>query len=276
MQNSAFPRIMGIVNITPDSFSDGGSYTAAEVAVEHALQLLRDGADVLDIGGESSRPGAKPVPVEEELRRVVPVVQGIRRHNADVPLSIDTVKYDVARAALEAGATMINDISGLAAEPRLANLAAERAVPLVLMHRQGTPGTMQVKPTYSDVVEEVFGSLAQSIEQARSRGATQLYADVGIGFGKTLEHNMALLANHRRFVELGVPLLLGVSRKSMFGTLLGIEKPTDRDAATLALHLLLLQSGAAIVRVHNVRSIAHARVLQQTLKQWEREEVHKK
>lgn len=265
MQKIVFPRIMGIVNVTPDSFSDGGRYMAANTAVEHALQLVRDGADILDIGGESSRPGAATVSTEEELRRVVPVVEGIRRHCASVPLSIDTVKYDVARAALAAGATMINDISGLTAEPRLAELAAEHDVPLVLMHRQGIPSSMQLQPTYNDVVTEVFASLANSIEQARSVGATQLYADVGIGFGKTLEHNMALLANHDHFTDLGVPLLLGVSRKSLFGTLLGIDNPADRDAATLALHLLLLQSGAAIVRVHNVRFLAQARIVHQAL-----------
>lgn len=256
---------MGIVNVTPDSFSDGGAYTTTAVAVEHALQLVRDGADMVDIGGESSRPGARSVATEEELRRVVPVVEGIRQRNADVPISIDTVKYDVARAALDAGATMINDISGLAAEPRLAALAAERDVPLVLMHRQGVPVTMQQQPTYDDVVEDVYAALAHSIAQARNAGATQLYADVGIGFGKTLQHNLTLLANHERFVALGVPLLLGVSRKSMLGTLLGIAQPTDRDAATLALHLLLLHSGAAILRVHNVQLLAQARALQRAL-----------
>lgn len=260
-QTVSFPQLMGIVNVTPDSFSDGGVYNEAEAAVAHALQLVQDGADILDIGGESSRPGAAEIPAHEELQRVVPVIEGIRKANADIPISIDTVKYDVARAALQAGATMINDISGLDSEPRLAELAAEYEVPLVLMHMAGTPRTMQQNPTYNDVVQDVFDALAAKLERARSLGAKQLYADVGIGFGKTMEHNLQLLANHKKFTDLGVPLLLGLSRKSFLGKLLGIEKAQERDVATLAMHLLLQDSGADIIRVHNVQYLAQARVL---------------
>lgn len=264
-QPVSFPQLMGIVNVTPDSFSDGGAYNEAEAAVAHALQLVQDGADILDIGGESSRPGAAEIPAHEELQRVVPVIEGIRKANADIPISIDTVKYDVARAALQAGATMINDISGLDSEPRLAELAAEYEVPLILMHMAGTPRTMQQNPTYNDVVQDVFDALAAKIERARSLGAQQLYADVGIGFGKTMEHNLQLLANHKKFTELGVPLLLGLSRKSFLGKLLGIEKAQERDVATLAMHLLLQDSGAEIIRVHNVQYLVQARVLHRAL-----------
>lgn len=253
--------------MTPDSFSDGGKYTDAETAITHALQLVQDGADILDIGGESSRPGAAEIDGSEEIRRVVPVIEGIRTANVDIPISIDTVKYDVARAALQAGATMINDISGLDMEPRLAELAAEYDVPLVLMHMAGTPRTMQHNPTYNDVVQDVFDALAAKIELARSFGVQQVYADVGIGFGKTMEHNLQLLANHKKFTELGVPLLLGLSRKSFLGKLLGLEKASERDVATLAMHLLLQDSGAAIIRIHNVGYLAQARVLYQALRE---------
>lgn len=264
-QTVSFPQLMGIVNVTPDSFSDGGAYNEAKAAVARALQLVQDGADILDIGGESSRPGAAEIPAHEELQRVVPVIEGVRKANADIPISIDTVKYDVARAALQAGATMINDISGLDSEPRLAELAAEYDVPLVLMHMAGTPRTMQQNPTYNDVVQDVFDALAAKLERARSLGAKQIYADVGIGFGKTMEHNLQLLANHKKFTDLGVPLLLGLSRKSFLGKLLGIEKAQERDVATLAMHLLLQDSGADIIRVHNVQYLAQARVLHRAL-----------
>jgi len=262
---AGFPQIMGIVNVTPDSFSDGGLYADPVRAVEHALELVEEGADLLDIGGESTRPGAQPVPVEEELRRVLPVIEGIRRHRADVPISVDTTKYEVARAALDAGATMLNDISALRFDPRIGELAAERNVPLVLMHMQGTPQTMQLNPTYSDVVAEVMEFLRERIGFARALGVRQIIADVGIGFGKTVEHNWQLLRRHREFLQLGVPLLLGISRKSFLGATLGIPEPRERDCATALLHALLLDSGAQILRVHNVRLLAQLRTLWQKL-----------
>ncbi len=260
---------MGVVNVTPDSFSDGGAWFSTADACNHALALVRDGADILDIGGESSRPGASPVGEQEEIQRVVPVVVAVRALHGSVDISVDTVKYGVARAALDAGATMLNDISGLDAEPRLAELAAEYNVPIVLMHMQGTPRTMQQNPAYGDVVSEVYEALEAKIARARELGASQVYADVGIGFGKTLEHNMHLLAHHKTFTGLGVPLVLGISRKSFLGKLLGIEKASERDAATLAMHLLLADSGADIIRVHNVSYLAQARVLRRELNKWD-------
>ncbi len=263
-----FPRIMGVVNVTPDSFSDGGKWFERSRAVEHALQLIADGADILDVGGESSRPGAEAVPMAEELQRVIPVIEGIRAVHPTIPISVDTTKYAVAKSALEAGATMLNDITGLTAEPRLAELAARFEAALVIMHIQGTPRTMQIQPTYTNVVREVFAFLERQIAFARSCGASKLYADVGIGFGKTVEHNLQLLKHHAEFAALGVPMLLGISRKSFLGKILGIDVAAERDNATLALHLLLFgafDAGVSIVRVHNVLQMAQARTLWQAL-----------
>ncbi len=268
-----FPQIMGIVNVTPDSFSDGGLYAEPAAAIEHALELVEQGADILDIGGESTRPGALPVPVEEELRRVIPVIEGIRRHNRTVPISVDTTKYEVAAAALAAGATMLNDISALRFDPRIGELAAQHDVPVVLMHMQGTPRTMQQNPHYTDVVAEVKAFLQERIAYARSLGIRQMFADVGIGFGKTVQHNWELLRRHREFLELGVPLLLGISRKSFLGATLGIQEPRQRDCATALLHALLLDSGASVIRVHNVALLVQLRRLWECLTTDVQEEV---
>ncbi|MCS7177374.1 MAG: dihydropteroate synthase [Candidatus Kapabacteria bacterium] len=268
-----FPQIMGVVNVTPDSFSDGGLYVEPQAAIEHALRLVEEGADILDIGGESTRPGAEPVPVEEELRRVIPVVEGIRRYQREIPISIDTTKYEVAAAALAVGATMLNDISALRFDPRIGELAAEHDVPLVLMHMQGTPRTMQENPQYGDVVAEVKAFLQERIAHARALGVRRIIADVGIGFGKTVEHNWELLRRHREFLSLGVPMLLGISRKSFLGKTLGIEDPRQRDCATALLHALLLDSGVSIVRVHNVALMAQLRHLWQCLQGREGEQV---
>lgn len=257
---------MGIVNITPDSFSDGGLYLAAESAINHARQLVHDGADMLDIGGESSRSGAEHVPEEVEEQRVAPVIRQIRKEFPSIPISVDTVKYSVARAALLAGANCINDISGLQREPRLANLAADFDADLLLMHSQGTPQTMQQNPHYADVVREVYDFLEQQILFAQNVGVRRIFADVGIGFGKTPQHNLGLLRRHEEFLNLGVPLVLGISRKSLFRHLLGVEAPQERDAATLALHLFMLQSGATIIRVHNVKMMQQAKILWRALK----------
>ncbi len=260
-----FPLIMGIVNVTPDSFSDGGLYAEPQAAVEHALELIEQGADLLDIGGESSRPGAEPVPVEEELRRVVPVIEGIRRHNREIPISVDTTKAEVAEAAVAAGATMLNDISALRFDPRLGELAARHGLPVVLMHMQGTPKTMQQNPHYTDVVADVKAFLQERIAYARRLGIQHVVADVGIGFGKRVEHNWELLRRHREFLQLGVPLLIGLSRKSFLGATLGIAEPRQRDCATALLHALLLDSGASIIRVHNVALLAQLRRLWECL-----------
>lgn len=261
----SFPQIMGIVNVTPDSFSDGGDTFVADQAIEHALRLIDAGADILDIGGESSRSGADPVKPEEELRRVIPVIEGIRRHNSEVPISIDTIKYTVAEEALRAGATMINDISGLDYDVRLGQLAAQHSATLILMHMKGTPKSMQQNPTYSNVVTEVMQNLRDKIRLAKSFGVKKIMADVGIGFGKTMEHNWTLLQHHHRFAELQVPMVLGISRKSFLGTTLGYENPKDRDIATALLHTILLDARVDIMRVHNVQLLHDAKVLYQRL-----------
>ncbi len=260
-----FPRIMGIVNVTPDSFSDGGLFVTAAASREHALQLLDDGADIVDIGGESTRPGAAAVAEHVEFERVVPLVRAVRRARPEAVISVDTTKYGVARAALDAGANMINDVSALRREPRLADLAAEYNADLVLMHSRATPATMQAAPHYDDVITEVMAELRTALEQARERGAQKLIADVGIGFAKTVDHNLQLLRGHAQFQRLGVPLLLGLSRKSFIGKLLQIENPRERDVASLALHLLLIGSGAAIIRVHAVEPYRQAAELLRSL-----------
>ncbi len=263
----SFPKIMGILNVTPDSFSDGGRFSDVAAAVRHAERMIEDGADMLDVGGESTRPGAAPVEPEVELARVLPVIKGIRIIDKDIPLSIDTSKFEVARAALDAGANMINDVSGLRREPRLARLAADYDVPLVIMHSRDDPRTMQTAPRYEDVIREVLHFLTRQLQFARSCGARQLIADIGIGFAKTQEHNLLLLRHHDRFAELGLPMLLGISRKSFIGKQLGIDKPEQRDYATLALHLYLLNAGVDIVRVHNVTALGQARDLLAALRE---------
>lgn len=255
MQQQIFPKVMGIVNVTPDSFSDGGLFFNSNSAIDHALQLIDDGADILDVGGESSRSNADEISTSEEIDRVIPVIEGIRRINPSIDISIDTVKYDVARAALDVGASIINDISGLNHDRRLASLAAEYNVALILMHIRGTPRTMQINPHYTNVVQEVFDELTEKITYAHSFDAKKVMADVGIGFGKTAEHNWTLLKNLSKFEHLGVPMVLGISRKSFLGKLLGIESPVERDAATALLHALLLKEKIDIIRVHNVESI---------------------
>lgn len=256
-----FPRIVGIVNVTPDSFSDGGKYFDPEHAIEHGCSLIADGADIVDVGGESSRPGATPVDVIEELRRVVPVIEGLRRLHPTCPISIDTTKAAVAEAALDAGATMVNDISAGRFDPAMFPLVARRGVPIVLMHMQGTPQTMQQNPIYANVVEEVFAFLQERIASAREAGIETIIADVGIGFGKTREHNLALLRNLVRFAELGVPLYLGISRKRFLGELTGIENPADRDCVTALAHAILLNAPVDYIRVHNVRLLRQLRSL---------------
>jgi dihydropteroate synthase len=256
-----FPRIVGIVNVTPDSFSDGGRYFDPDRAIEHALSLIEDGADMLDIGGESTRPGSLSVEASEELRRVVPVIKGVRRVNPFIPISIDTTKAIVAEAALDAGASMVNDISAGRFDSAMLDLVASRGVPIILMHMQGTPRTMQLNPTYTNVVEEVFEFLRERIQIARQRGVSSLVVDVGIGFGKTLEHNLELLRHLDRFATLGVPIMLGISRKRFLGEVTGIEVPAERDVATALVHALLVNAPIEYIRVHNVRLIAQLKSL---------------
>ncbi|MCU0881834.1 MAG: dihydropteroate synthase [Hyphomonadaceae bacterium] len=254
------PLIMGIVNVTPDSFSDGGRLANTQAAVDHGLAMLAQGADILDIGGESTRPGATDVPVEAELARTIPVIEALRAATT-APISIDTRKPDVARAAMAAGADCWNDVSALTfAEDSLAT-AVELAIPVILMHAQGTPATMQAAPAYRDVTAEVRDFLVGRIGQAVAAGLPRerLILDPGIGFGKTLDHNLALLSGLQRLAALGCPLLVGTSRKSMIA---GIDvQATDTDdrlGGSLASMLAAVERGAAIVRVHDVRETAQA------------------
>jgi len=251
-------RVMGIVNVTPDSFSDGGAHDTTEAAVAHGLKLVEEGADLLDIGGESTRPGAAPVSIDEELRRVVPVIEQLAARTP-VPISIDTFKPEVMRAAVAAGAGMINDIFGLRQDGAL-EAAADTGVPVVLMHMQGEPGHMQADPQYDDVVTEVHGFLVQRLFAAEMAGIAKknLLIDLGFGFGKSTAHNITLLARSERFLELGVPMLAGLSRKRSLGELTGRESPAERVAASVAAHLIAVQRGACIVRVHDVAATVDA------------------
>jgi dihydropteroate synthase len=249
--------VMGIVNVTPDSFSDGGAYSRHEAAVQHGLKLAAEGALVVDVGGESSRPGAEPVSAGTETERVVPVVRALAGQG--VTVSIDTFKPEVAAAALDAGARIINDISGLR-DPAMLQLAADRSVPVVLMHMQGEPATMQLAPAYDDVVAEVRASLQQAATTAAAAGVPAVIIDPGIGFGKTPAHNLELLRQLGQLTELGWPVLVGASRKSLLASLAGGTLPQDRDAASIAVHLFAALQGAALVRVHDVAG--HVQALQ--------------
>jgi dihydropteroate synthase len=251
--------VMGIVNVTPDSFSDGGRYLTREAAVAHARRLVEEGADLLDIGGESTRPGAEPVPPEEELRRVIPVLRAVREALPDVCLSVDTYKSPVAREALEAGVDMINDVSALRFDPTMARVAAEAGVPVVLMHMKGTPKTMQHSPTYDDVVREIVDILHERIEWAVSQGISEekIIVDPGIGFGKRPEHNTQILQRLGELRGLGRPILLGTSRKSFLGAL--TKRPVaERLEETIASVVVGVLNGADIVRVHDVKAVKHA------------------
>ena len=252
------PQVMGIVNVTPDSFSDGGANDTAEAAVAHGLKLAEEGADILDIGGESTRPGAAEVSVEEELRRVVPVIEALARQTA-LPISIDTSKPEVMRAAVQAGAGMINDVYALRRDGAL-EAAASLGVPVVLMHMQGEPRSMQEAPQYDDVVGEVHRFLAERIFAAEMAGIARkhIVVDPGFGFGKDTAHNLALLAQLERFIELGVPVLAGLSRKRSIGELTGRDAATERTFGSVAAHLIAAQRGARIVRVHDVAATVDA------------------
>jgi dihydropteroate synthase len=251
-------RIMGVVNVTPDSFSDGGRYYDTHTAVEHGLQLAAEGADLLDVGGESTRPGAAPVSTEEELRRVLPAIERLARE-APVPVSVDTSRAAVARPCLQAGARMVNDVTGLRGDPEMAAAAAQSGAALCLMHMQGEPRTMQEAPRYGDLLGEVQGFLARACERAREAGveARALCVDPGIGFGKTAGHNLYLLRHLRSFKALGYPVLVGTSRKSFIGNVSGAPVD-DRLPGTLASITAAALAGAAIVRVHDVAEARQA------------------
>jgi len=263
------PLVMGIVNVTPDSFSDGGRFLGPDAALAHARRLIAEGADILDVGGESTRPGAEPASEADEIARVVPVIAALRRETA-LPISIDTMKPAVARAAFAAGATMWNDITALARSPGSLAVAAELGGQVVLMHMQGEPRTMQAEPTYGDVVAEVGDFLAARAEAAMAAGVerTNIWIDPGIGFGKTLAHNLALLANLDRFVALGFPVLIGASRKSFIRRLDRSAKTADdRLGASLAAALAGAQAGVTAIRAHDVRETVQALAMQAAIGQ---------
>lgn len=249
---------MGILNVTPDSFSDGGRLAGAAEAVEAGLALHAAGADIIDVGGESTRPGATPVPLDEELRRTIPVVEGLAK--AGVPVSIDTMKAAVMRAALAAGATMLNDVSALQADPESLSVAAASTAQVVLMHMPGNPQTMQALARYEDPVAEVIAQLAAHIAAAESAGIprSRIIADPGIGFGKGLEHNLAILRRLEAFHALGVPLLLGASRKSLIPAISGTAPVTDRLPGSLAIALRGAEAQVAWLRVHDVGATVQA------------------
>lgn len=250
---------MAVVNVTPDSFSDGGQYLAAEAAIAHGQVLVKAGAAMLDVGGESTRPGAQPVDAGQEMARVVPVIRGLT--GLGVPISIDTAKAQVARAAVEAGAHLVNDVTALQGDPAMADTVAALGVPVCLMHMQGTPRTMQVKPEYGDVVAEVLDALGQAIERAVKAGIPRAHClvDPGIGFGKTFDHNLVLLKRLNAFRTLGAPILVGTSRKAFLGHLTGGKPPAERVVATAATVAVAASMGAAdVVRVHDVEAALDA------------------
>ena len=254
--NLSRPLVMGVVNITPDSFSDGGKFLAANAAIDHGLQLIAEGADILDIGGESTRPGAEPVNIDEELRRVLPIIEAMQGNN--VPISIDTMKPEVMKAAIQAGASMVNDVNALRADGAL-EVCAESNVGVCLMHMQGSPRTMQLEPSYSDVVAEVKTSLLDRAQACERAGIARdrIVIDPGFGFGKNREHNLTLLRRLKEFRELGYAVLAGLSRKSVLGKITE-QEVVSRVPASVAAALLAAQNGAHIVRVHDVRATKDA------------------
>lgn len=252
------PRVMGIVNVTPDSFSDGGEHAQVEAAITHGLRLAGEGADILDVGGESTRPGADDVPLEEELRRTIPVIERLAKETT-LPISIDTSKHEVMRAAVEAGAGMINDVYALRRDGAL-DIAAALGVPVVLMHMLGEPRSMQDAPHYDDVVGDVHRFLAERIFAAEMAGIDKkrIVVDPGFGFGKTREHNLILLAQLQRIAELGVPVLAGLSRKKTIGDITGRDDPHARIHGSVAAALIAAQRGAMLLRVHDVAATVDA------------------
>jgi dihydropteroate synthase len=255
---------MGIVNVTPDSFSDGGLYLDPDAAVRHGRELAGEGAAVLDIGGESTRPGAKAVSAQEELERVAPVVRELG--GGEVPVSIDTSKLAVAEAGLDAGAVMVNDVTALRDSPEIAGLCADRGAELVLMHMQGSPRTMQENPSYADVVEDVKAFLEERLELAVSEGLSEqrVWLDPGVGFGKTLEHNLELLRRLGELLELGRPLVVGTSRKSFIGKITGAPVE-QRLGGTIASSVIAFANGARMLRVHDVREVAEAMLVAEAI-----------
>ncbi|MHC4091819.1 MAG: dihydropteroate synthase [Planctomycetota bacterium] len=260
------PAIMGVLNVTPDSFSDGGRYLRPAAALDRALQMIEQGAEIIDIGPESTRPGSEPVPPQEQLARAIPVIEAIRRVRPELPLSIDTQNAEVARAAVKTGADLVNDVSALRADPAMADVVAQTGVGVVLMHMRGTPKTMQTTdggPVYADVVGEVIEFLRERVEFAVSRGVQRgrIIVDPGLGFGKTVDHNLELLRRLAEFDDLGVPIVVGASRKSFIGKVTGVATPDDRTVGSLACAAAAVLGGASFLRAHDVAESRRAAVM---------------
>ncbi len=264
------PKIMGVLNVTPDSFSDGGRWQETTHAITHANQLLEEGADIIDIGGESTRPGADTVTVSEELDRVMPVIEALRKAHPDAMLSIDTSKPEVMRAALTAGVQLVNDVNALQADGALAAVA-DSGCGICLMHMQGTPKTMQHQPDYADVVADISGFLAARVQACSEAGIEpeRIVVDPGFGFGKSLQHNLALLGNLKQLKSLGRPVLAGLSRKSMLGHITGADTD-DRVTASVVAALLAAQNGASILRVHDVEETRQGLQIWQAMREYTR------
>jgi dihydropteroate synthase len=250
--NLSRPVVMGILNTTPDSFSDGGRFDTVSKAISRTEKMIAEGAKIIDVGGESTRPGAEPVPEETEAERVIPVLEKVIPRFPNTLFSVDTTKYLVAKQALAAGAHLINDVSGLRKEPRMANLCAEYDAGYILMHSLKDPKTMQNDPSYESVVNDILEFLKNQTDRLKKQGVSSIIVDPGIGFGKTTEHNLRIIKGLKKFTTLGYPVLLGASRKSMIGNVLGNRPVDDRLAGTIAAHYHGLMNGASILRVHDV------------------------
>jgi len=254
LQTSSSPLIMGIVNATPDSFSDGGKYLSVTSAVEHSLKLIKDGADIIDIGGESSRPGAKPISIDEELIRVIPIIIEVLKKAPKTLISIDTTKSQVAESALKVGAQIVNDISGGILDEQMFNVVAKYDVPIIIMHMKGIPKTMQDAPKYKNVVEEVYEYFEDRIRIAKEHGIKEIIIDPGIGFGKRVFENYELLRNINYFKNLNYPILVGLSKKSFLGKALNLNVDERENATTIG-ESFAIQNGVNIIRTHNVKNV---------------------
>ncbi len=266
--NLPTPALMGVLNVTPDSFSDGGKFNSVTQAIYHARKMISEGADILDIGGESTRPGAAEVSIAEEIDRTAPIIDALRTAGVTTPISIDTRKAAVAKAALAAGAAMINDVSALSFDPELADIAAQSGTPICLMHAQGTPEVMQKNPSYGNVVQEVHAYLKSRIETATAAGIARdkIIIDPGIGFGKTLDHNLSLIRNLSAFHDLGCPVLLGVSRKNFIGVITDVQDPADRVIGSVTVALTAFSQGVQIIRAHDIKPHAEALAMWRALR----------
>ncbi|BHH82121.1 dihydropteroate synthase [Desulforhopalus sp. 52FAK] len=260
--NGSSIKIMGVLNVTPDSFSDGGQFATVDSALLQAEKLIADGADILDIGGESTRPFADKVATMEELKRVIPVIEGIRTSHS-IPISIDTTKAEVATAALKAGATHVNDISALRTDPGMLGVIKETSTPIIIMHMQGTPADMQVNPTYSDIIQEMVEFFDERLNYLQANGVSKdnIVIDPGIGFGKTLNHNLSILKHLNTFSQFGVPVLLAHSRKRFLGDITGVTNEQQRDLATAVVAAICSSKNIDMVRVHDVAATRQALLL---------------